>query len=322
MKKPKKDFSRLNVVMFTGGRGSTALAQQLSDATAVNLTLAVNGYDDGLSTGEVRRFLGDSLGPSDFRKNASRIATLRHSCEPSLIKFLDLRFPDEVSIDVVSAIEHILCEQEYDVEGAFIDQLAELISPLSADTKTDLRTYYGAFLDDYSSSIYGFNFDDCSVGNLIFAGCFLCCKREFNRTIEQYSKLLGIPANIIVNVTNGENAFLVAINSEGKFLESEANIVDDKNQGKIKDFYLIRSTGLEPRFKNHTGIELVQELTANSAKLTLNPNIGTCYRACRFDPLCTRHSILKFISILYNTWSWTNYFAKCTCVEIVSYQSL
>ena len=37
----------------------------------VALTIAINGYDDGASTGEVRRFLGDSLGPSDFRKNAS-----------------------------------------------------------------------------------------------------------------------------------------------------------------------------------------------------------------------------------------------------------
>ena len=42
--------------------------------SGVSLTVAINGYDDGASTGEVRRFLGERLGPSDFRKNASRLA--------------------------------------------------------------------------------------------------------------------------------------------------------------------------------------------------------------------------------------------------------
>ena len=67
---------RLEVVLFSGGRGSGALTALLVTNPRVALTVAVNGYDDGASTGEVRRFLGDSLGPSDFRKNASRLARL------------------------------------------------------------------------------------------------------------------------------------------------------------------------------------------------------------------------------------------------------
>ena len=51
-----------------------ALAELLGADARVALTVAINGYDDGASTGEVRRFLGDALGPSDFRKNASRFA--------------------------------------------------------------------------------------------------------------------------------------------------------------------------------------------------------------------------------------------------------
>ena len=64
----------LHVVLFSGGRGSSVLSSQLVKDPRVRLTIAINGYDDGASTGEVRRFLGDSLGPSDFRKNASRLA--------------------------------------------------------------------------------------------------------------------------------------------------------------------------------------------------------------------------------------------------------
>jgi len=65
---------RLRVVMFSGGRGSGVLLDQLIARPDVDVTLAINGYDDGASTGEVRRFLGDSLGPSDFRKNAARLS--------------------------------------------------------------------------------------------------------------------------------------------------------------------------------------------------------------------------------------------------------
>ncbi len=79
----RHDPDQLHVVLFSGGRGSAALARQLVASSTVRLTIVINGYDDGASTGEVRRFLGDSLGPSDFRKNASRLAAhAAHAAPP------------------------------------------------------------------------------------------------------------------------------------------------------------------------------------------------------------------------------------------------
>ena len=72
---PTTGDAALRVILFSGGRGSGALTTALVRMPGVDVTLAINGYDDGASTGEVRRFLGDALGPSDFRKNASRLAT-------------------------------------------------------------------------------------------------------------------------------------------------------------------------------------------------------------------------------------------------------
>ena len=98
----------VRVVLFTGGRGSSVLSRELIRSERIALTLAINGYDDGLSTGEVRRFLGDCLGPSDFRKNASRLATELHTCDERLIKLLDLRFPDEYGFEQARASEHLV----------------------------------------------------------------------------------------------------------------------------------------------------------------------------------------------------------------------
>src|SRR6188472_4690479 len=83
----------VRVVLFSGGRGAGALVRQLVAREGVNLTIVINGYDDGASTGEVRRFLGDSLGPSDFRKNASNLAAALRTCPAELITFLDRRCP-------------------------------------------------------------------------------------------------------------------------------------------------------------------------------------------------------------------------------------
>src|SRR6187455_2248068 len=99
------DSPAVRVVLFSGGRGSSVLSKQLVNDPRIQLTLAINGYDDGASTGEVRRFLGDSLGPSDFRKNASRLALELGTCPPSLVEMLDARLPDGLSgTEAVAAV--------------------------------------------------------------------------------------------------------------------------------------------------------------------------------------------------------------------------
>src|SRR5215208_5160940 len=90
---PSPDTASLRVVLFSGGRGSSVLSKELVRDRRIKLTVAINGYDDGASTGEVRRFLGDALGPSDFRKNASRLASELGTADAGLVAMLDQRLP-------------------------------------------------------------------------------------------------------------------------------------------------------------------------------------------------------------------------------------
>ena len=61
----------IRIALFCGGRGSATIIRALLRQTDVDLTLLVNAYDDGLSTGALRNFIPGMLGPSDFRKNLS-----------------------------------------------------------------------------------------------------------------------------------------------------------------------------------------------------------------------------------------------------------
>ena len=206
----------VSVVLFSGGRGSDVLSRQLIGHRDVALTIAINGYDDGASTGEVRRFLGDSLGPSDFRKNASRVARETRSCPAGIIEGLDTRLPTPCSReDALQALEGIA------VAGGA--QMRQRIDAVRRELESGRD----------------FEFSDCALGNLVFAGCYLHCGRRFNDAVDDYCALLGLPAGLVENVSDGTNAFLVALERDRGLLVSEAEIVDGKHQNRISDVFLI-----------------------------------------------------------------------------------
>ncbi|MGH9311930.1 MAG: 2-phospho-L-lactate transferase CofD family protein [Vicinamibacterales bacterium] len=221
----------MRVVLFSGGRGSGVLSKQLVNDPRIQLTLAINGYDDGASTGEVRRFLGDSLGPSDYRKNASRLALELGSCPASLVELLDTRLP----------------------EGVFPDAALATLRRLSAGVPT-VSSRLEAFIHELTTSGRSFDFSDCSVGNLVFAGSFVMSGRNFNAAVDDYCGLLALPLGLIENVTDGTNAYLVAIAADETVLGSEEEIVGAAGSNRIKDIYLIdRALSDQDRARLATG---------------------------------------------------------------------
>src|SRR5262245_58678065 len=188
----------VRVVLFSGGRGSGVLSKQLLKNPHIQLTLAINGYDDGASTGEVRRFLRDSLGPSDFRKNASRLATELRSCPPALIELLDFRFPAGTSeADAGRAFAAVAGDAA--AEGQGIQALAGRILPADRARVADALK---RFADLRAETREPLNFSDCTLGNLVFAGFYLGAGRDFNRAVDEYASLVGLPAGLIENVTD------------------------------------------------------------------------------------------------------------------------
>ena len=74
----------IEVSLFCGGRGSANLIKELVKYSNIKLNLIINGYDNGLSTGVLRKFIPGMLGPSDFRKNLSHLLEI-HSPNQHLV---------------------------------------------------------------------------------------------------------------------------------------------------------------------------------------------------------------------------------------------
>ena len=242
---------KAKVVLFSGGRGSSVLSKQLIKNPQVALTLAINGYDDGASTGEVRRFLGDCLGPSDFRKNASRLAKELQSCRSELIEVLDLRFPVGYSAEAAHNAFQIIADPGTcsAAPSEFQKTILKLVAAIDPSSRQIVSGKLSWFERELATSGQSFSFSDCSIGNLVFAGCFLEMRRDFNGAIADYCTIFNLPQGLIVNVTVGTNAHLVALDRDFHVLATEADIVDANRRNHIKDIYLIGSplTGEELR---------------------------------------------------------------------------
>jgi 2-phospho-L-lactate transferase/gluconeogenesis factor (CofD/UPF0052 family) len=255
--------SGLRVVLFSGGRGSGALAELLGSDPRVSLTVAINGYDDGASTGEVRRFLGDALGPSDFRKNASRFARLRRTCPEGLLELLDRRLPSTASLSDLEAVARTLT--------------SPTIGSPEADLGMGLRSAAASrldrFLDEYRRADRPLDFRDASVGNFVFAGSYLLACRRFNAAVDDYCSLFGLPTGLIENVTDGTNAFLVALNDGGEVLASEEEIVDARRHNQVREIFLIDAP-LGPRERSALGRLDVEARRQALERRTVRPSLN------------------------------------------------
>ena len=220
----------LRLVLFSGGRGAGVLTRQLVAHPSISLTIAINGYDDGASTGEVRRFLRDSLGPSDFRKNAARLATELRSCSPALVELLDRRLPAGSSDRARGG-----CSGQSPAIGssrpAMMPALVRASARASRGARAVCRPADG---DRRAVQLLRLQPREPRVcRDLPENG------RDFNRTVDEYAALCGLPQGLIENVTDGTNAWLVGLDADGRLLASEEEIVDATRPNRIRDIFLV-----------------------------------------------------------------------------------
>lgn len=85
-----------------------------------------------------------------------------------------------------------------------------------------------------------FDFRDCAVGNLLFAGCFLEGGCNFNAAAEGMSRLVNSQASL-VNVSVGEDRILAGLKADGELLSCEADIVSKQSNVPILDtFFMVK----------------------------------------------------------------------------------
>jgi hypothetical protein len=101
-----------------------------------------------------------------------------------------------------------------------------------------MRRLLGRFFDHAASVTSPFDYRDCSLGNLVFAGAYLERGNDFNAAAAEIADLVGSRARLL-NVGEQQNRVLVALKQDGAFLSSEAEIVSPQSAAPIANLYLL-----------------------------------------------------------------------------------
>lgn len=290
---------KVKIVLFSGGRGTSIISSYLLDRLDISLTVAVNAYDDGLSTGRLRNFIPGMLGPSDIRKNISSLMDIGDDSQKNLKFILEYRFSENVNNeDVLSCLHGIVA---IDPEQCIFPELMKAISYLKFNTFKKISEYLQKFIDYFYTQKninVDFDFKDCSLGNIIFSGIYLLYGNDFNKACTKMCEFCSCRAEVM-NVSKGENLVLTAIKEDLTYLSRESEIVSKHStQSSILELFLL------PDYLDNDKLIFLKNLKTASEKINflrdiekfpaINPNLAQ--RLCDADMIIygpgTQHSSL------------------------------
>lgn len=266
-----QSITKAKVVLFSGGSGTSTIAEWLLKHDQIELTVVVNAYDDGLSTGRIRNAVPGMLGPSDIRKNVTRLMPSGDRADNALRKLLEWRLPSPVRKEDASEL------LEEFANGCFRSPAAEVVSEALGNIRVsqhkELTQYLSAFVEHLNGSEQNFDWADCSLGNAVFAGCFLVNNRDFNETTRRMQSLAGARGRVL-NVTKGENLHLCAIKGDA-FLASEAEIVAAQDSAPIDEIFLVKNQEEVLRIGRLPAQERLTLLRKADVRPELNPEVAS-----------------------------------------------
>lgn len=236
----------MNIVILAGGKGSLQLQQGIKEffnsVSNINVDVLINAFDDGLSTGLVRKvYDGKILGPSDLRKNQ----TLRHEHlygNTSLLDFLNIR----CTMPVEDLQEYICSE---------IDKLHNV--SYSNILYNGVRAYFN------NPKHADIEYNDFSISNIIYAGLAGDDDYSLSAAGDLMAQALSIKNNVVI--ANDESLFLRAYTKYGNHLikdEYNIDVWDDKSD-PIDRIFLV----------DHLGNEKIPVLNEKSINLLKNADI-------------------------------------------------
>ena len=256
----------LNVVILNGGRGAASIISSLLNQQGLHVTSIVNAYDDGKSTGEIRRFF-DMLGPSDLRKTQELMLPRDDPDYENNLKLFQFRY------SLYSSRSEILND---------INKFSNGLSDSIVNIKIcDKNVLYGIryYLKIFIKSLLviekvinqQFNFSDCSLMNCIYAGAFIASNRNIEIATLAIDRLFRLRGTVIPNSI--ENKKLIAIRENGDILYTEAEIVELRSNIRIERIYLLDNHLDQTNFNRLNVNEKKQYLDQHNCFVDASPGV-------------------------------------------------
>ncbi|EPH02550.1 HAD hydrolase, family IA [Propionibacterium sp. oral taxon 192 str. F0372] len=260
----------IRVCVFCGGHGGTSLVRELAKRPDIHTTLLVNGYDNGLSTGLLRGLVPGMLGPSDFRKNLTHHLDSADPRDAALLGLMEFRMPMGSTLEDLTA--HIRAASGGVREAIGWDLLPVQVNRVCVDGLTAVADHLTTVAPDA-------DLGDCALPNLVIAGLYLRLG-GFNEAIAVLGEAVGSPIEVL-DITSGENAYLMARKADGQILFDEADIVAEQSASPITGIHLVTEqipVALRERFARSSRASQQRWFASHAAVVTLDKRADVALR--------------------------------------------
>jgi len=240
------------ITIFSGGSGSNSIVSGLIDKIdkGGQINLLINAYDDGKSTGDIKKKL-NILGPSDIAKN---LGVLIIKKKPELKKLLNYRFEKNSFVNARELMNIIQNEKLILEEGR---------TTLTLDQQKIIKLWVSAFIERViewekeNNKIW--NLSDYALRNIIYVGAYYNNKENHTHTIQNIIKIFDLSGNIILN--SPDMIYLVGLTESNKYLDNEDSIVNKYLDENIYDVYMLSKNQYElvKNFSSEERIKFLQE---------------------------------------------------------------
>lgn len=256
----------INVVILNGGRGASTIIPELIEKNNVKLTSIVNAYDDGKSTGEIRRFFS-MLGPSDIRKVQELLLDKDDKYYLNHLKLFQFRLPKSISRS--AALKELNSFSSNNTISLFDIPIEDVI--VRKAIKFFIRTFLANLMLVEKVHSKKFTFPDCSIMNCIYAGAFLAMNRNIEDVAIYLQKIFNLKGSVLPNSI--ENKTLSAIRENGVILYSEAEIVELRSNVLIDRIFMLDQPFSKKSFKGLTAEERKEVLINHHSFLDASPRV-------------------------------------------------
>ena len=205
---------KMKISVLSGGSGNDAIVKGLKYYyPECDLKIIINSYDNGKSTG-ICRYVTDTLGVSDTRKNHIRMYKIM---TPELKQNKDI-------LDFY--------ENRYNyTKGNEKNEILEKINSYSFADDTIKQSVLDFFEIEKSKVVA---YKDFSIANIVYSSMYK--KLGYENTNKYFCKLLGIDDCVLLN--SFDNIYLKANTQSGYVIQDEGELVEWANKNdKIIDVF-------------------------------------------------------------------------------------
>ena len=231
--------SQINVVLFSGGSGTQSITEAFLRHPQISLKILINAYDDGHSTGRLRRFFPGMLGPSDVRKNINRLMPTVERSQKSLKALSDHRLPVGISRDRRAGYTGRHSGRRLFPVTRYSGRCISLFGLLAITAVLFVSVVFQNVFPRTGKAWPDVRLYRLCGGQPALRRMLSGEWAGFQRAIDAFADFYEVPRGVLLNITRGENLFLVAEKENGAALLNEADIVAAQDATKISELFLI-----------------------------------------------------------------------------------